>query len=157
MDKGNSLNSQVSPFISENTGDEVEKVENWLREKHDGLFLAIINNDANNRLSIQCYCKSTFVVGYNHKNFFQSNFLKHKKFCPAFLKVDEAKLSRKRSAEVLEDDLSPVLNIEEFDLPSNNLFENLSHSIPSPLTTVSSLNIGGEVSFFSYSKREMKA
>ena len=58
---------------------------------------------------------------------------------------------------MLEDDLSPVLNIEEFDLPSNNLSENLSHSIPSPLTTVSSLNIGGEVSFFSYSKREMKA
>jgi hypothetical protein len=47
MDKGNSLESQVSPFISESTGDEVEKVGNWLREKHDGLYLAIINNDAN--------------------------------------------------------------------------------------------------------------
>ena len=150
MDKGNSLESQVSPFISESTGDEVEKVGNWLREKHDGLYLAIINNDANNRLSIQCYCKSTFVVGYNHKNFFRSNFLKHKKSCQAFLEVAETKLPRKRSAEALEDEFSPVLNREELYLPSNNLSGNLSLSNPSPLATVVSQNIAGGVRIFSY-------
>lgn len=156
MDQGNSLDSQVSPFMSESTGDELEKVENWLREKHDGLFLTIINNDANNRLSIQCYCKSTFVVGYNHKNFLQSNFIKHKKFCPAYLKVDETKLARKRSADALEYEFSTVLSREELYVPSNNLSRNLSLSNPPPLATVISQNIVGEVRIFSYSTRQMK-
>ena len=73
MDEGKSLDSQVSHLISEGAGDEVQKVENWLREKHDGLFRAILNNEANNKLSIQCYCNNTFMVGYNDKNYLKSS------------------------------------------------------------------------------------
>jgi len=107
------------------------------------------------------------VVGYKHKNFFQSNFIKHKKFCPAFLKVDEIKLARKRSADALEDEISTVLSREELYVPSNNLSRNLSLSNPPPLVTVISQNIVGEVChserkknfalrIFSYSTRQMK-
>ena len=38
MDVENSQDLQVSYFISEGSEHEVHKVENWLREKHDGLF-----------------------------------------------------------------------------------------------------------------------
>ena len=74
-----------------------------------------------------------------------------------FLQVAEKKLPRKRSAEVLEVEFSTVLNREELYLPSNNLSESLPLSNPSPLAFLSSHNIVGEVSFFSYSEREMKA
>jgi hypothetical protein len=157
MDEGNPLDLQVSHFISEDIGDEVKKVKKWLREKHDGLFRAILNNEANNKLKIQCFCESTFVVGYNNKNYFRSKFIEHKKSCRAFLQVAETKLPRKRSDEAQEDDFSQVLNREELDIPANNLSENLSLSKPSPLAYFSSHNIVGEVSFFSYSEREMKA
>jgi hypothetical protein len=157
MDEENSLHLQVSHFISEGTGDEVKKVENWLRRKHDGLFRAILINGANNKLEIQCYCNSTFVVGFNDKNDLKSRFIEHKKTCRAFLQFAETKLPRKRYAEALEGDFSPVLNREEeLDMPSNNLSENLPLSNPSPLAFLSSHNIVGEVSFFSYSEREMK-
>jgi hypothetical protein len=154
MDVGNSPDLQVSHFISKDTVDEIQKVENWLREKHDGLFRAIITDEANNKLSIQCYCNSNFVVGSNDKKFLKTRFIEHKKTCQTFLQVAEKKLPRKRSAEV---EFSTVLNREELYLPSNNLSENLSLSNPSPLAFFSSHNIVGEVSFFSYSEREMKA
>ena len=148
MDEGNPLDLQVSHFISEDIGDEVKKVKKWLREKHDGLFRAILNNEANNKLNIQCYCESTFVVGYNNKNYFRSKFIEHKKSCRAFLQVAETKLPKKGSAKALEDDFSPVLNREELDIPSNNLSENLSLSNPSSLAFLSSHKIVVEVSFF---------
>jgi hypothetical protein len=148
MDEGNPLDFQVSHFISEDIGDEVKKVKKWLREKHDGLFRAILNNEANNKLNIQCYCESTFVVGYNNKIFFRSKFIEHKKSCRAFLKVAETKLPRKRSDEALEHDFSQVLNREELDIPSNNLSENLSLSNPSPLAFFSSHNIMERLVFF---------
>ena len=149
MDEGSTLDSQVSPYISQGTGDEVEKVKNWLREKHDGLFRAVLNNEANNKLSIQCYCFTTFVVGFNDKNYFKSHFIKHQKTCPAFLQVAAKKMSRKRSAEALEEDCCTVLNREELDMPPNNLSEKFSLSNPSPLSTMRSYNIVGEVSFIS--------
>ena len=148
MDEENSLDSQGSHFVSEGIVDEVNKVENWLKDKHDGLFRAIFNNESNNKLSIQCYCMRTFVVGYSDKSYFKSNFITHKKTCSAFLQVAETKLPRKRSAEALEDEFSPVLNREELYLPSNNLSGNLSLSKPSPLATVISQNIVGEVRIF---------
>ena len=79
------------------------------------------------------------------------DFKKHKKFCPTFLKVDETKLARKRSADALEVEFSTVLSREELYVPSNNLFRNLSLSNPPPLATVISQNIVGEVRIFSYS------
>ena len=108
-------------------------------------FRAIITDEANNKLSIQCYCNSNFVVGSNDKKFLKTRFIQYKKTCQTFLQVTEKKLPRKRSAEVLEVEFSTVLNREESYLPSSNLSENLSLSNP------------GEVSFFSYSEREMKA
>jgi hypothetical protein len=90
------------------------------------------------------------MVAYNVKKFLKSHFIDHKKTCSAFLQVAETKLPRKRSAKALEDEFSPVLNREELYLHSNNLSGNLSLSNSSPLATVISQNIVGEVRIFSY-------
>jgi len=157
MDVENSQDLQVSYFISEGSEHEVHKVENWLREKHDGLFRAVLKNETDNELKIRCYCNRDFVVGLTDQKYFKSHFTTHKKSCQAFLQVAETVSSRKRCAEALEDGFSPSSNREELYFPSNNLSEKFSLSNPSPLATVSSHNIVGEVSFFSCSEREMKA
>ena len=45
MDRQISLNLQVPLFTPEDKEDGIKKVENWLTEKHDGLFRAIIKMD----------------------------------------------------------------------------------------------------------------
>ena len=89
------------------------------------------------------------MVGFNDKNYFKSHFIKHQKTCPAFLQVAATKMSRKRSAEALEEDCCTVLNREELDMPPNNLSEKFSLSNTSPLSTMRSYNIVGEVSLIS--------
>jgi len=133
----------------EGTENEVKRVENWLREKHDGLFRGVFINEADNELKIQCYCNTTFKVFLNSRKYFQSHFTTHKKSCERVLAKAKSAQCKKRSSEALENDFVTVLTTEVFDLPSNNLSGNLSLSKPSPLATVISQNIVGEVRIFS--------
>jgi hypothetical protein len=157
MDRQISLNLQAPLFTPEDKENGIKKVENWLTEKHDGLFRAIIKNGSDNELKIQCYCNATFVVRFNDKKYLKSNFTKHKRSCQKFLQFAKIASSKKRSFDVFADELNPILNSERLDMPSNNLSENFTVPKSSPLVALNSINIFDEVSIFKHSEGKMMA
>ena len=83
-DGGNILDLQVSHLTPEGTKEEEEglrNVENWLTDKHDGLFHSVFIDRSDNKIKIKCYCNSTFVVGLNRAIYFKSHFTTHKNTC----------------------------------------------------------------------------
>ena len=120
MVHGNCLDLQASRLNVEITEGGVRKIENWLRKGHNGLFQAVVNNEADNEMKIKYYCNKAFKVFLNDRKYLQSYFTAHK-ICQELRQIDEKTPSKKSPGAVFEDEFSPVLKSVEMELPSNNI------------------------------------